>query len=83
LVYADGQYYETKFYSKELVGRTGRGDTCFTSYLGKRLKSSPLEAIHWAGAVTSLKMEAEGPIKKNIDDVEAYFEKNYLLPGTF
>jgi len=81
LVYANGQFYETEFYSEKMVGRTGRGDTCFTSYLGKRLTSSPLEAIHWAGAVTSLKMESAGPIKKNIDDVKAYYYKNFKSRG--
>ena len=77
LVYADDQYFEAEFYPKKLVGRTGRGDTCFTSYLGKRLTASPLESTRWATAVTSLKMEAEGPIQRNIDEVKAYSENYY------
>ena len=59
LVYADGQFFETKFFPKELIGRSGRGDTCEASYVAKRLTSSPKEATIWAAAVTSLKMEAE------------------------
>ena len=61
LVYADGQFYEETFSPKELIGRSGRGDTCIASYIAKRLNASPRETIIWASAVTSSKIEAEGP----------------------
>lgn len=77
LVCADDHYYETKFYPKKLVGRSGRGDTCIGSYVAKRLTASPEEATIWAAAVTSLKMEAEGPIKKKFEDVENLIQTKY------
>jgi sugar/nucleoside kinase (ribokinase family) len=60
-VYAGGRFYEAPFQSRSLAGRTGRGDTCFATYLGKRLSTSPEEATRWAGAVTTLKQEKPGP----------------------
>ena len=59
LVYAFGKYYEAEFFPKKLTGRTGRGDTCIGSYVAKRLSSPPKEAMIWAAAATSLKMETE------------------------
>jgi hypothetical protein len=38
--------------------------------VGKRFTASPEEATVWAAAVTSLKMEAEGPITRRLQDVE-------------
>lgn len=75
LVYADDNYYEAPFTPKEIRGRTGRGDTCFATYLGKRLTSSPKEACKFAAAVTSLKMENPGPFKGFIEEVEELLKK--------
>jgi sugar/nucleoside kinase (ribokinase family) len=77
LVCADGKFHEAAFFPKELVGRSGRGDTCIASYVGKRLTASPAEATIWAAAVTSLKMESEGPIRREIDEVEALIRSKY------
>jgi sugar/nucleoside kinase (ribokinase family) len=77
LVYAEGQYHEATFLPKKLVGRSGRGDTCIASYMAKRLFAPPEEAILWSAAVTSLKMEAEGPILRTLKDVEALINKKY------
>jgi len=77
LVYADGQYYEVNFFPRQLVGRSGRGDTCIASYMAKRLTSPPTEATIWAAALTSLKMEAEGPFKRDTDAVEDLIHKMY------
>jgi sugar/nucleoside kinase (ribokinase family) len=77
LVLANGKFHETEFHPKELIGRSGRGDTCIASYTCKRLSASPFEATIWAAAVTSLKMEAEGPIKRKIDDVEDLIQNTY------
>lgn len=71
LVLADGQYFEARFAPRQLVGRSGRGDTCIASYVCKRLHADPAEATVWAAAVTSLKLEAEGPFQRNLDDVNA------------
>jgi sugar/nucleoside kinase (ribokinase family) len=70
-VYADGQIYQAPFTPRSLVGRTGRGDTCFATYVGKRLTSSPREACRWAGAVTTLKQERPGPWRGSPVEVEA------------
>ena len=77
LVYAAGQYHEAAFFPKELVGRSGRGDTCIASYMAKRLTSPPEEAIIWSAAVTSLKMESEGPILREISEVEDLIWEKY------
>ena len=69
-VYADGQTYFAPFTPRSLAGRTGRGDTCFATYLTKRLTSSPSEACRWAGIVTSLKQETPGPWRGTPAEVE-------------
>jgi len=70
LVLADGVFHEAPWCPRELIGRSGRGDTCLASYVGKRLSASPKDATVWAAALTSLKMEAEGPIKRSLSEVE-------------
>jgi sugar/nucleoside kinase (ribokinase family) len=70
-VYANGQIYEAPFTPRSLVGRTGRGDTCFATYAGKRLSASPQEACRFAAAVTTLKQEQPGPWRGTLADVEA------------
>jgi sugar/nucleoside kinase (ribokinase family) len=77
LVYDGRNFYEAKFYPKKLVGRSGRGDTCIASYMARRLNASPVEATIWAAAVTSLKMEAEGPFRRDIREVEELIQKKY------
>ena len=77
LVLADGQFHEAKFHPVELIGRSGRGDTCVAAYACKRLSAPPPEAAIWAAAVTSLKMEAEGPIRRGIEDVEKLIQNRY------
>ncbi len=61
LAYVGGEAYFAPFSPRSLAGRTGRGDTCFATYLGKRLTESPAEACRWAAAVTTLKQEKPGP----------------------
>ncbi len=77
LVYADGQYYAAGFFPRQLVGRSGRGDTCIAAYVARRLTASPAEAGRWAAAVTSLKMEAEGPFRREIAEVENLVRTKY------
>jgi sugar/nucleoside kinase (ribokinase family) len=60
-VFADGSIYQAPFTSRSLAGRTGRGDTCFATYLGRRLSASSEEATRLAAAVTTLKQEQPGP----------------------
>jgi sugar/nucleoside kinase (ribokinase family) len=75
-VYADGQIHEAPFTPRSLAGRTGRGDTCFATYVGRRLSVSAKEACRFAAAVTTLKQEQPGPWRGTLADVEA------LLAGT-
>jgi sugar/nucleoside kinase (ribokinase family) len=77
LVYADDTYYEAPFLPADMVGRSGRGDTCIASYMAKRLSAPPEEAILWSAAVTSLKMEAEGPVSREIGEVEDFIREKY------
>jgi len=70
-VYADGDVFEAPFTPRSLAGRTGRGDTCFATYVGKRLTSPAEEACRFAAAITTLKQEQLGPWRGNLADVEA------------
>ncbi|MEE8391574.1 MAG: PfkB family carbohydrate kinase [Anaerolineae bacterium] len=70
-VYAGGQIYEAPFTPRSLDGRTGRGDTCFATYVGKRLSAPAEEACRFAAAVTTLKQEQPGPWRGTLDDVAA------------
>src|SRR5688572_30241359 len=77
LVLADGHYHEAPFLPVELKGRSGRGDTCVGSYASCRIGADPAEATRWAAALTSLKLEAEGPIRRSREDVERLLQERY------
>jgi sugar/nucleoside kinase (ribokinase family) len=77
LVYAGGQFYGAGFYPQNLVGRSGRGDTCLAAYIVRRLTAPPTAATIWAAAVTSLKMEAEGPFRRDMREVEELIQRRY------
>ncbi len=70
-VFAEGKLFQAPFTPRSLAGRTGRGDTCFATYLGKRLSSPPGEACRFAAAVTTLKQEKPGPWRGTLADVKA------------
>lgn len=74
LVLADGRVHEARFTPRELRGRSGRGDTCLGSYLTWRLQADPAQAILWAAAATSLKLEKEGPLTATRAEIEEAFE---------
>jgi len=70
LVWAKGEIFEAPFKPKSLAGRTGRGDTCFSAYLGRRLLGdSPKEATRFAAALTTLKLECPGPFRGSVEEV--------------
>jgi len=69
-VYANGDLYEAPFVPRRIVGRTGRGDTCLATYLGRRLTSSVEDACWFAAAATSLKMERPGPLQASVQEVQ-------------
>ncbi len=68
-VFANGDFYTAPFNPRSLKGRTGRGDTCFSTYIAMRLSLDPAEACRWAGQVTSLKQEIPGPWKGSAEEV--------------
>ncbi|MFW9881069.1 MAG: carbohydrate kinase, partial [Candidatus Thorarchaeota archaeon] len=63
--------------SKRIVGRTGRGDTAFISYLGSRLNKNPEDSLKFAAALTSLKLESTGPFDLPLYQVEELIKKEY------
>jgi len=69
LVHAAGHSYEFPFQPREVRGRTGRGDTCFASYVGFRLEKDPEEAARLAALVTSRKLEVTGPFQGSRADL--------------
>jgi sugar/nucleoside kinase (ribokinase family) len=75
LVYHDGVFDEAPFAPEEVRGRSGRGDTCTSAYVSRRLTAPPAEAVRWAAAVTSLKLEAEGPFRREIAEVQALYDQ--------
>ncbi|MDR7543763.1 MAG: PfkB family carbohydrate kinase [Armatimonadota bacterium] len=70
LVHADGRFFEAPFVPRRVIGRTGRGDTCFATYVASRLTLDPGSACRLAAAVTSLKMEHPGPSRLTREDAE-------------
>lgn len=77
LVLAGGRFYEAGFYPSRLVGRSGRGDTCLAAYTARRFSRGPRASTVWAAAVASLKMEAEGPFDRGLEEVEALIQRRY------
>jgi sugar/nucleoside kinase (ribokinase family) len=70
MVLVDDRILQAPFAPRSLDGRTGRGDTCFATYLGKRLTAPPEEAVRLAAAVTTLKQEKPGPWRGPLADAE-------------
>ncbi len=76
LVFTEDELAEAPFRPRSLIGRTGRGDTCFSSYFGRRLLGdSPQKAIQFAAALTTLKLEQPGPFRGNMADIYSLMEK--------
>ena len=69
LIYDGKDFFTCPIKSRNLSGRTGRGDTTFAAYLGERLL--------WATATVSYKMEKTGPFDKSRRDVQAYIDEFY------
>lgn len=75
MVYHEGVFDEAPLVPKELRGRSGRGDTCTASYVSRRLTAPPSDAVVWSAALTSLKLENEGPFRRDISEVETLYQK--------
>jgi sugar/nucleoside kinase (ribokinase family) len=63
--------------ARNLSGRTGRGDTTFAGYITERLRTGMGEALQYATALVSLKMETPGPFKGTREDVLDYIRTFY------
>jgi len=77
LIYNGKKHYTCPLKPRNLSGRTGRGDTCFSAYITERLNKGVEEALLFATALVSLKMEKPGSFKGNRDEVEDYIKKFY------
>ena len=77
LAYDGEEFYTCPIKARSFIGRTGRGDTTFAGYLVERLHKSVPEALLYATALVSLKMETPGPFCGTREDVEAYISEFY------
>jgi len=76
MVQIDDEVVEAPFHPRSLAGRTGRGDSCFSSYFGRRLLGdSPAQAVQFAAALTTLKLEEPGPFRGDLSDVVEMMSK--------
>lgn len=78
LVYDGKDYYTCPVKARNLSGRTGRGDTTFGAYLAKRMTGAAVpDALLFATAAVSLKMESPGPLRGTEADVMQYIADFY------
>ncbi len=66
-----GEVCFERFSNRNVTGRTGRGDTTFAGYMAWRLEHSAPEALKFAAALVSIKMETPGPFAGTRADVLA------------
>jgi len=62
-------YYFNRFANRSVAGRTGRGDTTFGAFLGRRARHGVEESLRFASALVSLKMEKPGIFDGTLEDV--------------
>lgn len=77
IAYDGKEFCSCPIKSRNLSGRTGRGDTTFAAYINERLTHSMADSLLYATATVSLKMETPGPFKGTRKDVESYIEEFY------
>ena len=78
LVYDGKEIYTCPVKARNLSGRTGRGDTTFGAYLAMRMTGASIpEALLYATACVSLKMETPGVFTGTKADVQAYIAEFY------
>ena len=69
ILYDGKTMHSAPFNPANLSGRTGRGDTCFISYMARRLDHDVEESLRYAAALTSIKMERPGPFQGTLEEV--------------
>ena len=77
LVYDGKEVHTCPIKSRNLSGRTGRGDTTFAAYINERLTQDVPTALRTATALVSLKMETPGPFMGTRADVEQYLKEMF------
>lgn len=77
LIYNGKEYYTCPIKPRNFSGRTGRGDTCFGTYIAERADKEIEEALLFSAALVSLKVEKPGPFKGTRDEVKNYIKKYY------
>ena len=78
VIVCDGKkIYRSPLKPRGLAGRTGRGDTTFATYLTERLTKDIPEALEFAAALVSYKMETPGPFKGTREDINDFIKKYY------
>ncbi len=77
LAYDGKRFYSYPIKSRNLSGRTGRGDTTFAAYINERLNNDIADSLLWATATVSLKMETQGPLKATRKDIKEYITTFY------
>ncbi|MDF2656221.1 MAG: ribokinase [Bacillota bacterium] len=77
IVYTEEGLFRCPLKPRNLSGRTGRGDTCFSTYITERLHQGVKESLLYAAATVSYKMETPGPIRATRNGIEAYIKEFY------
>ncbi len=77
LIFDGKNFYTCPIKSRNLSGRTGRGDTAFFGYINSRIRHEIPESLLFASALVSLKMETLGPLAGTRQDVMNYIESFY------
>lgn len=77
LAFDGKEFYTCPIKSRNLSGRTGRGDTTFAAYINERLNNDVASSLLIATATVSLKMETPGAFKGTRADVEEYIRRFY------
>lgn len=76
-LYTSNKDFTFPWKNKSSLGRTGRGDTAFVSYLGSRISKNVEESLRFAAALTSLKLEKPGPYNLPISKVMEFIKNKY------
>lgn len=77
IVYDGTQFYTCPLKPLNLSGRTGRGDTTFSTYICERQRCGIQESLNFASALVSLKMGTPGPFHGTREDVMEFMKKYY------
>jgi sugar/nucleoside kinase (ribokinase family) len=76
-LYLKDNLYSFPWKNKTSIGRTGRGDTAFISFLGSRINRTAKDSLRFCAALTSLKMESIEPFSLPLSAVEKLIREEY------